>query len=242
MASAPTSIRRSSWWVRPDENAGRPDRVLSGLGQDLAPAEHVAVEGRRAADVAHVEDQVAELSYRHAFTLPVASGPRPSRRHRSAAERIQCAVGGMPGPRWMGTSKGSGSSPAASISSRQRVGDRGGDVPEAWHGPGVGGEPPVEDAPVAHDGDVQAHAVHHRAEGEHPEQLAAPQVQREVRARARWTRPGWRWAGGGRPAASRCRGGPPRRTRWAWRARPSSAASSRRAPCAPPWLPWCPRG
>ena len=72
---------------------GRTDGLLAGLGEDLAPAEHVAVEGRRPPEVAHVQHQVAELSNRHAFTLPVDSDAS------DAAERTQCAVGGMPGPR-----------------------------------------------------------------------------------------------------------------------------------------------
>src|SRR6185437_11909346 len=89
---------------------GGTDRIRSRLGQDLAPPEHVAVEIRRPAQVTHVQHEVAQFTHRHAPTLSAASGP-------ADAERIQLAVGGIAGPRWIGTSKGCGSRPAASMSS-----------------------------------------------------------------------------------------------------------------------------
>ena len=98
---------------------GRTDGLLAGLGQDLAPAEHVAVEGRRPPEVAHVQHQVAELSNRHALTLPVASACARTPRNGSS-----CAVGGMPGPRWIGHVEGLGLEPGRLHQLAQRVRDR----------------------------------------------------------------------------------------------------------------------
>ena len=116
------------------------------------------------------------------------------------------------------------------------------DVPEPGDGPGARDETPVEDAPVAHDRDVEAHAVHHRPEGEGGQHLGPAEVEREVgpghvgddQVGDRAV-PVGQPHGGVEPAGQR-------RTCWGWRARPSSGGCRPRGPCARPWPPGCPRG
>ena len=94
---------------------------------------------------------------------------------------------GIPGPRCRARSKGSGSMPGRGqqLVEGRRDGRR--DVPEPGDRPGAHETSPQYRTPaVAHDGDVEAHAVHHRTEREAGQHLGPAEVEREVGTRARW--------------------------------------------------------
>ena len=121
-----------------------------------------------------------------------------------------------------------------------------GDIPrqvgQAGNRLGASHEAPVQDAPVAHDGDVQPRAVHDRAQGEAGHELGPGQVERKVGSRHIGDHQAVDRSvmlGELQPGVGTGRGG-----EHVGRGVLRPIEQHVRCPgrCAPLWPPWCPRG